>query len=348
MAKILLIEDDAPQRVVAALALRGAGHDVFEAVDGSAGLAAVERDAPDLVVCDVMMPVLSGYDVLASLRQNGRHANLPVILLTAKAERQDVRHGMVSGADDYLTKPYRPAELCQAVEATLARMKVRQDAVRSSMSDVMIGALREQKERLGRQYESRLADELSARWARKATAAGDVLYDTAVLLLTEVPGSAASDSAEAQVDAVRRNLQTARDTLYLFGADHVLPYGGELLAVFADTGAAVGTPVELRAARAAFALSKAAFGQAPAIGMHIGAVTLIAVRDELHGDQGLAVLPGEAISAVKALRETAQSATWRVAASPALAARLPAEVTTARQAQTAGGGMAIELSGLTA
>jgi DNA-binding response OmpR family regulator len=349
MAKLLLIEDDAAQRVVASLALRGAGHTVLEAADGPSGLAAVDQEVPDLVVCDVMMPGMTGYDVLVSLRQDSRHASLPVILLTAMADREHMRHGMVAGADDYLTKPYHPDELCLAVESTLARKKTRQDAMRSSMSDAMIVALREQKERLGRQYESRLAEEISARWSRKATAAGDVLYATAVLLLTEVPRSGDSTPAEAQADTARRNLQAARDTLYLFGADHVLPYGGELLAVFAGTGPSVGTPAELRAVRAAFTLARSAStGQQTAISLHVGAVTLITVQDELHGDQGLTVLPGDAVTAVKALREFARTAGWRVASSPALAARLPREVTTARRASTAGDDGAIELAGLTA
>jgi CheY-like chemotaxis protein len=348
MARILLIEDDASQRFVAAFALKKAGHEVFEAVDGAEGLAAVDQFGPELVVCDVMMPGMTGYEVLGSLRDDVRHATLPFILLTAMADRQHMRQGMVSGADDYLTKPYKPDELCEAVESTLARKQTRHNAFLSTMSDVVDGALEQQKEHLGRQYESRLADEINARWVRKATSGGDLLYPAAVLLLASVPSPAETGSAEALADAVKRSLQSSRDTLYLFGADHVLPYGSDLLAVFAGDESSATTPVELRAVRAAFALAKAAPREQPiAIGLHMGPVNLIAVQDELHGDQGHTVLPGDAIANVAALREFAESARWRVASSPDVPARLGRELATGRAAQTGRGDKAVELTGLT-
>lgn len=346
MAKLLLIEDDASQRFVAAFALKKAGHDVVEAIDGPAGLAAIEQSPPDLVVCDVMMPGMTGYDVLARLREDSRFATLPFILLTAMADRQHMRQGMVSGADDYLTKPYKPDELCQAVESTLARTKTRQDAYLSSMSDAVVGALEQQKEQLGRQYENRLEQELNARWTRKATAGGDLLYPSAVLLLTEVPSPSNTGSTEELAEIVKRNLQAARDTLFLFGADHVLPFGSDLMAVFAGDEASVSTSVELRAAKAAFALAKAAPRERPAaIGLHTGPVTLIAVQDALHGDTGHTLVPGEPINCVAGLRECAKVSGWRVAASPQMAQRLAQEIATGREAQTIRGDEAVELTG---
>jgi CheY-like chemotaxis protein len=125
MADVLLIEDDDVQRYIAGFALTKAGHVVREAADGPGGIAAARQAPPDVVVCDVVMPGMTGYDVLAQLRCDPALAALPVILLSAMSDRQHVRQGMSAGADDYLTKPYRPAELCGAVAAVLARRRLR-------------------------------------------------------------------------------------------------------------------------------------------------------------------------------------------------------------------------------
>ena len=125
MADVLLIEDDEAQRFIAGFALKKAGHVVREAPHGPAGLAAARKARPDVIVCDVIMPGMTGYDVLAQVRGDPALAALPVILLTAMSERRDVRQGMSAGADDYLTKPYRPAELCEAIDAVLARRQPR-------------------------------------------------------------------------------------------------------------------------------------------------------------------------------------------------------------------------------
>ena len=121
MAAILLIEDDEAQRFFACFALKKAGHSVHEAADGHAGVAAARELHPDLIVCDVLMPGMTGDEVLARLRADPRLASVPVILLTALSDREQLRQGMAAGADDVLTKPYRPAELCAAIDALLAR-----------------------------------------------------------------------------------------------------------------------------------------------------------------------------------------------------------------------------------
>jgi CheY-like chemotaxis protein len=348
MATVLVIEDDASQRFVAAFALKKAGHSVSEAADGPAGVQAARELKPDVVVCDLMMPGMTGYEVLGMLRASPDFATLPFILLTAMSDRKHMRQGMVSGADDYLTKPYKPDELCDAVSAVLARRQTQQEAFMSSMSDVVVGAREEQKEQLGRKYESRLEQELNARWTRKASGDGDLFYPVAVMLLADLLGAPAAAGAPV-AETVKRTLQQSRDTLYLFGADHVLPYGSELLAVFSGDEASVTVPVELRAVRAAFALAKAAARDRPAaIALHRGALTLIAVQDELHGGQGHSVVPGDDVARLAALREFALSAGWRVACSPVLASRLSKDAEAGRTAQTLRGDEAVELVRLTA
>jgi CheY-like chemotaxis protein len=121
MAAILLIEDDEAQRFFACFALKKAGHCVHEAGDGHAGVTAARELHPDLIVCDMLMPGMNGDEVLARLRADPGLAGVPVILLTALSDREQIRQGIAAGADDVLTKPYRPAELCAAIDALLAR-----------------------------------------------------------------------------------------------------------------------------------------------------------------------------------------------------------------------------------
>ncbi|QJW84839.1 response regulator [Ramlibacter terrae] len=116
-----MIEDDDAQRFVASFALKKAGHDVDEAADGPQGVARARASRPDVIVCDVMMPGMTGYEVVAALRADAELATVPMILLTAMSDRKHMRQGMTAGADDYLTKPYRPDELCEAINAVLAR-----------------------------------------------------------------------------------------------------------------------------------------------------------------------------------------------------------------------------------
>src|SRR5262252_6380346 len=91
------------------------------AENGRIGVEVAVREQPDLILCDVMMPELDGYDVLRALRQNPALTLIPFIFLTAKGEKDDLRSGMNLGADDYLTKPVVKDDLLRAVKARLHR-----------------------------------------------------------------------------------------------------------------------------------------------------------------------------------------------------------------------------------
>jgi DNA-binding NarL/FixJ family response regulator len=121
MTQLLLIEDDAETRKLLTTALEFEGFAVVSAADGFAGLACVRHATPDLILCDVMMPGMDGYSVLAALRADPVHCAIPFIFLTARGEKKDLRHGMISGADDYLTKPVAIADLLDAIQTRLAR-----------------------------------------------------------------------------------------------------------------------------------------------------------------------------------------------------------------------------------
>lgn len=122
MKKILLIEDNKEVRENTAEILELTGYKVATASDGRKGIEEVSKEKPDLIICDIMMPVLDGYGVLHLLSKNNDTANIPFIFLTAKAERGEVRKGMEMGADDYITKPFDKIDLLKAVESRFKKV----------------------------------------------------------------------------------------------------------------------------------------------------------------------------------------------------------------------------------
>lgn len=121
MTKILVIEDEQLVRDSVVEQLKAEGFDTIEAQNGRVGLNWAREHQPDLIICDVVMPEVDGYQVLSSLRQEPATALLPFVFITAKADRSDVRRGMELGADDYLTKPFTKAELLGAIASRLKK-----------------------------------------------------------------------------------------------------------------------------------------------------------------------------------------------------------------------------------
>ncbi len=121
MKKILLIEDNADIRENTAEILELTNYRVFTAENGKVGVELALREKPDLIVCDIMMPVLDGYGVLHMLKKNDATKNTAFIFLSAKSDRTDFRKGMELGADDYISKPFTETELLNAIESRLKK-----------------------------------------------------------------------------------------------------------------------------------------------------------------------------------------------------------------------------------
>ena len=119
--RVLVIEDDDEIAGLVAYQLTRARYRVETAADGAAGLSSLHREIPDFVVLDRMLPGLSGDEVLRAIRDEPATRGLPVLMLTAKNEREDRIEGLEMGADDYLTKPFSPRELVLRVDAILRR-----------------------------------------------------------------------------------------------------------------------------------------------------------------------------------------------------------------------------------
>ena len=117
--KILLVDDEEELVDMVRMRLEAAGYDVLSAADGQAGLDAARRERPDLIVLDVMLPKMDGYEVCAELKKDGRCSSIPVLFFTAKAQEEDMKLGREAGGDGYLTKPFDPQAFISKIRKML-------------------------------------------------------------------------------------------------------------------------------------------------------------------------------------------------------------------------------------
>ena len=123
MTRVLVIDDEAPIRLLCRVNLEAEGMEVLEANDGPSGLEEARREKPDVILLDVMMPALDGWRVAEQLLADRSTQDNTIILLTARAEFPDPARGLAIGGVDYVTKPFNPLELASLVRALLARIE---------------------------------------------------------------------------------------------------------------------------------------------------------------------------------------------------------------------------------
>lgn len=121
--KILVIDDEAPIRLLCRVNLEAEGMEVLEAADGLTGLEQARAELPDVILLDVMMPGLDGWRVAEELLDDERTEAIPIVFLTARAELRDRARGIDLGGVDYVTKPFNPVELAPLVRELLARVE---------------------------------------------------------------------------------------------------------------------------------------------------------------------------------------------------------------------------------
>jgi DNA-binding response OmpR family regulator len=122
VTRVLVIDDEAPIRLLCRVNLEAEGMDVLEAADGRTGLDLARDQQPDVVLLDVMMPGLDGWRVAEELLDDDRTRGIPIIFLTARAEFRDRARGLDIGGVDYVTKPFNPLDLAQLVRGLLDRI----------------------------------------------------------------------------------------------------------------------------------------------------------------------------------------------------------------------------------
>jgi CheY-like chemotaxis protein len=118
-AKILVVEDEPENRLLIGMVLTTEGYQVIPAVDGADALARMAQELPDLILLDLMMPQMNGFEVLERLRADPATASVPVIVLTALAQERDIERAVSSGAQGYVIKPFEPDELLKHISQAI-------------------------------------------------------------------------------------------------------------------------------------------------------------------------------------------------------------------------------------
>ena len=126
MAQTIVVAEDQPHiRALIEYKLKNSGYDVVTVADGSAALQKVRETLPDLVLLDVMMPLMTGFEVLVALKQDPATKHIPVLMVTAQSREEEIVKGLDLGADDYIAKPFSPNELAARVKTVLVRNQKR-------------------------------------------------------------------------------------------------------------------------------------------------------------------------------------------------------------------------------
>lgn len=228
LGRILIVDDEPDIRTTVATRLRGAGYDVVEAASGEEAIARVERDPPDLVILDVMMPGMSGFAVLEQLRM---HPDMPSIIFLSALGNADTRlRGLYEGAQDFLTKPFDPEEMLARVATAMRLRKLLVRAQVESMLDPLTG--------LGNRRAFTIAlDEEIARHRRYIHPLALILLDADDLKeVNDTLGHAIGDELLKFVARAMRSTARATDGTFRLGGDEfviLLPETGR------DTAACV-------------------------------------------------------------------------------------------------------------
>jgi len=121
MAKILIAEDERDIRDLVAFTLRFAGYEVAAAANGEEAVEMAHKENPDLILLDVRMPRMTGYDACRILKANSEMKDIPIVFLSAKGQESEIQAGLEAGAEEYLLKPFAPDQLTDRVKAILAK-----------------------------------------------------------------------------------------------------------------------------------------------------------------------------------------------------------------------------------
>jgi CheY-like chemotaxis protein len=119
MAKILLVDDNSKIRIITRMMLEKTGHEVLEASSGEEGLKMLEKDTPDLILLDIMMPGMDGWEVCQKIKADEKYRDIPLVMLTVRASEEDMDKSMEYGADAHVNKPFDMEYLLDTVERQL-------------------------------------------------------------------------------------------------------------------------------------------------------------------------------------------------------------------------------------
>ncbi len=141
-AKILIIEDDRDIVEMLEYNLQEQGYDTISAFNGKDGIVLAQKEQPDLIILDIMLPITDGFEVCRTIKSNQMTTNIPIIILSAKSQETDKVVGLELGADDYVTKPFSPRELLARIKAMLRRGREPQPSGVIKRGDIIIDSTR--------------------------------------------------------------------------------------------------------------------------------------------------------------------------------------------------------------
>ncbi|MFC6279677.1 MULTISPECIES: protein kinase domain-containing protein [Polaromonas] len=327
MSTILIVEDDDAIRSNIVRLLKLEGFDTISAPDGTAGLERAQAFKPDLIISDVSMPGMNGFELLAAIRADKALATTPLMLLTALDDRENMRRGMTTGADDYLSKPFTRNELLDAVNAQMRKRGLVEQAIQTELAAG--------EERLRAAFSHSMDGGMPQTFMVDVPegATTEQLADATVLFsdirnftsLAEKLGSV--EVAELLTEYFERACQP----LLKNGGLHVKFIGDGLMAVFTDTSQGSPLPAARRAVSAALAMALAAHefrawleqrypgrGLPPfaiGVGLHCGEVTLC----QLGTVQSRETAPiGDTVNTAARLETASKELGWTVVASTAV------------------------------
>jgi class 3 adenylate cyclase len=322
--KILVIEDDPGIRRSLALSLKAEGYAIVEAPNGRVGLELAAREAPALIICDVNMPEMDGYEVVAALRRTTALASIPFVFLTARGERAEMRRGMNLGADDYLTKPFTREELIETVKVRLQK----HEHSREALTEQLILA----SERMRSRFYGRLtgAAEQAPLDEALQPATRNVVTE-ATVLFTDIRGFTTISERLSVVEIatfLNHYFQRACEPIVAANGKVVKFIGDGIMAVFPHSEDAPRERQALRAIQAGLALSLVAHefrdwmeAQFPGrglpdfaigVGIHTGEVTLCEVGAP--GERNFTAI-GDTVNIASRLEGQTKELGWPVVAS---------------------------------
>ena len=208
--RILIVEDDRDITEMVEYNLTEEGYETLSAADGAAGVKLAEKHRPDLVILDIMLPVIDGFEVCRTLKSGDLTADIPIIILSAKSRETDKVLGLELGADDYVTKPFSPRELIARTRAILRRGRRDLAANRTEIGDVVIDSARHKVTVRGRHIsltftEFKLLEYMAQR-------PGIVLSRDKIINAVSGENAVVSDrTVDAHVKSLRRKLGQDKD-----------------------------------------------------------------------------------------------------------------------------------------
>jgi serine/threonine-protein kinase PpkA len=334
MICVLVIDDEEAIRKNVERMLTLEGYQVATAADGQQGLALALANPPDVLITDINMPVMDGFELLEALRTQTSFATVPIIMLTAAEDRTKMRKGMRMGADDYLTKPFKREELLDSINAQLQKFNRFAQAKEQAVAQAVAAS----EEKTREMFQDRYSDARTGNAAllttkpnftRDPQVAGSTLQATVMFAdIRNFTSMAERLSAHELATLLGKYFEEACRPVLAYGGVYLKMMGDGLLALFEDSSQQHVLPHARRAVTAALGLRQVAhdfrqwlvthFGErglpefSVGIGLHSGTVTL----GRLGGVDSMEITPlGDCVNVASRLQDTSKQFGWTVVAS---------------------------------